>query len=704
MNTKVFKYILDFSGNIQQINKDIGGLNGMLKGAAAAAGAMFAVDKAMAAAAAVYAYANEISNTRSEVEKLTGAHGSALDTMTGQATAIAQAYDVEVNESIRASSLLMTQFGANSQEAFAIINAGMASAANSNGDFLEQVSEYAPHFKEAGLAASEMVAIIAEGNKMGVFNDKTADAIKEGTIRLREMTQGTKDAINAIGLSSSQIQKDISSGNKSMFDVMQEVSRQLKLLPQQSPAVGQALADIFGGPGEDAVQFIRALGDIDTNLDNVLSQSGEAARAQIEWTEALAEFHTTGAQAFGGTGNMILQIRTTMLNWLNDGIKGMVGIINYFIDLYNESTAFRYVVEAIKLNFKQLGSTVSAALGLIWENLKATGKFLKAVFTFDIEGIKEAWTSGFKGVADVVSNYGKETVKNYTDAWNNTLSPKKKVELISLSSEAAQAAGEVTGTNYGKGFAKAMAMVKVNESGVQKSLSQQVDEALSMDNWSMDKSMFKEIDDAFNNIGKDMKTPEAIETFGKDWADTLEAAKARTEAFNGAMQTGFAAIGASIVSGLGLAEDGFEGFLGGLLDTTVSLLSMMMAQSIANAIAGATASGAATGPAAIFTTPAFIATAVGGVLAAFAAIPKFATGGVVGGSSFSGDNVLVRVNSGEEILRRNDPRNVLNANGSSVTAAVQQVRVMIPRTRIRKGDIYIAYEEGKKEYQKRNGR
>ena len=214
----------------------------------------------------------------------------------------------------------------------------------------------------------------------------------------------------------------------------------------------------------------------------------------------------------------------------------------------------------------------------------------------------------------------------------------------------------------------------------------------------------KGIDDAFNNIGKDSGNTEGVQKFSKNWGSMLDAAKAKTEAFQGAMQTGFASIGQSIANGLGLAEHGFEGFLGGLLNTTVSLLSMMMAQAIANSIAGATAAGAATGPASIFTTPAFIAEAVGGVLAAFAAIPAFATGGIVGGTSFSGDNVLVRVNSGEEVLRRNDPRHTLNASGGSSGGGGSQVKVLIPRTVIRKGDIYISYEEGKKEYQKRNGR
>lgn len=103
------------------------------------------------------------------------------------------------------------------------------------------------------------------------------------------------------------------------------------------------------------------------------------------------------------------------------------------------------------------------------------------------------------------------------------------------------------------------------------------------------------------------------------------------QAFQGAAQQGFNQIGQTVLEGLGLAEKGLEGFLGTLASTVIELLSMYLAQSIAAAIAGGSASGAATGPAAVFTTPAFIATAVGGVMAAFASIPEFADGGLIYG-------------------------------------------------------------------------
>ena len=64
--------------------------------------------------------------------------------------------------------------------------------------------------------------------------------------------------------------------------------------------------------------------------------------------------------------------------------------------------------------------------------------------------------------------------------------------------------------------------------------------------------------------------------------------------------------------------------------------------------------------------------AMGGTVAALAAtvmnIPKFENGGIVGGNSFYGDNVIARVNSGEMILNNGQQNNLfklLNGSGSN---------------------------------------
>lgn len=95
-------------------------------------------------------------------------------------------------------------------------------------------------------------------------------------------------------------------------------------------------------------------------------------------------------------------------------------------------------------------------------------------------------------------------------------------------------------------------------------------------------------------------------------------------------------------------------------------------KAMAEAVAGATAAGAATGIAAPITTPVFIATMtaqvasmmasiIGGIVSAKKVLSgaKFANGGVVGGTSYSGDLIPARLNSGEVVLNQKQAANTL---------------------------------------------
>lgn len=72
--------------------------------------------------------------------------------------------------------------------------------------------------------------------------------------------------------------------------------------------------------------------------------------------------------------------------------------------------------------------------------------------------------------------------------------------------------------------------------------------------------------------------------------------------------------------------------------------------------------------------------AIASLIAAVSSIPKFATGGIVGGSSLVGDNILVGVNSGEMILNRRQQANLFNlldAKYTGNTATNQNVKFTI---------------------------
>jgi len=166
------------------------------------------------------------------------------------------------------------------------------------------------------------------------------------------------------------------------------------------------------------------------------------------------------------------------------------------------------------------------------------------------------------------------------------------------------------------------------------------------------------------------------ETHWWKWAETVEAANLKAKqatqeasnamatAISGQVQTALVAFADNATASMQQASDAGDRFMGNIAKTALKLIAMALSQSIGNAIAGATASGAATGPAAIFSTPAFIAEAVGGVLAAFASIPKFASGAMVNSPTFAmiGDNLNAH-NNPEFVLRQDQLSKMLGNSG-----------------------------------------
>lgn len=69
--------------------------------------------------------------------------------------------------------------------------------------------------------------------------------------------------------------------------------------------------------------------------------------------------------------------------------------------------------------------------------------------------------------------------------------------------------------------------------------------------------------------------------------------------------------------------------------------------------------------------------AVASVLAAIATLPAFAEGGIVGGNSFTGDNILARVNSGEMILNSGQQANLFSMLNSNVKNNNSEVKFTI---------------------------
>lgn len=356
-------------------------------------------------------------------EQFTGLSGDALTNYRDKVQSVADVYGKDFKDVMQSANALANQFGISYDEAITVIKDGFVSGADVSGNFLDTVKEYPVFFREAGLSASEFVAISTEAVKQGVFSDKGVDAIKEATIRLREMSKSTDEALAGIGLSGEEIQQAMANGTMTAFDAIQKVSEKLNELPETSSAVGAAVADIFGGAGEDAgVQYLKTLKDISTDLDEVKDKAGEYARVQDEYLQSEIELQKATNQLFGGMGesfdDLITQGKTFLNNYLVAIIKGVLKFGSEISAVF--SAVLTYINEAM-------------------HSIKAMGDLLYNVITFNWSNVGDAWDKWLKEITEIP---GKVSAA-YSAAYDKT---KKNIEDVSQHQVGVQASVSVTAT------------------------------------------------------------------------------------------------------------------------------------------------------------------------------------------------------------------------------------------------------------------
>lgn len=367
-------------------------------------------------------------------QQFTGKSGDDLKAFRNEVQAVADSFNADFRETLIATNALSKQFGISANEALQLVKDGFLAGGDANEEFLDTLKEYPAYFKEAGISADQFVAIVTQTNKMGIFSDKGVDAIKEANLRLREMTTATAAALDGIGISSEQVQKDLQTGTKTTFDVIQDVSAKLAELPDNAATVGAAIADIFGGPGEDAgLQYLRTLKDISTNMDEVKGKAGVLAQLQEEQLQSQIELQNALSGLFDATGGNFETLTTQAKVFVNQGltaiIKGVIDVVNYFIELYNESVLIRAIWNGIVAGFKTTFDTLGNLFGFFIDIVKATGTALKGAFTLDFDEVK-------KGLADYAAAYGnlvKAQVKDITENFQEGLDGmQKKIKPLTI--------------------------------------------------------------------------------------------------------------------------------------------------------------------------------------------------------------------------------------------------------------------------------
>ena len=240
----------------------------------------------------------QVDELRKQVALLTNQSGDALNDATAKVRSISSVFnDISPDETLRAAANASKQLGVEVNTVLDVIGESLARGANANGEYLSSLIEYSSVAREAGLSLGEFNEILIKTTEQGIYSDKGIDAVKESALRLREFTKATNDAlVSAFGTEfTREIKVQVNSGDT--FGAIKRISEALNdtsLTAQQAQTV---IADVFGGPGEDAgLPFLKTLKDIDGELDQVTGSANDYVSTQKELLAITIEYERANAE------------------------------------------------------------------------------------------------------------------------------------------------------------------------------------------------------------------------------------------------------------------------------------------------------------------------------------------------------------------------------------------------------------------------
>ena len=311
-------------------------------------------------------YNAEIAKQDQVTTVTTGLKGEDADRMTDSIRAMVDTYKVDFRDAVNAANTLMTQFGKSGDGAIQLLRDGLQGMIQGDGPkLLTMIQQYAPAFHDAGITASELVAII-HNSEGGIFTDQNMNAIVMGIKNIRLMTKQTSDALAELGINGEEMTKKLNEGSMSVFDALKIVVGQLKNAEAGSQTAGEVMQAVFGRQGVTAgTNLAEAIETLNLNLDETKRQTGEVGDAYAQLEHANERLNTAIRDCFGydGWDQMAKGIKANLIEALSS-VLGWTGRIKSSLEDIGSNTAFGRLAKAANMSLNPL-SQVYKMLRLI---------------------------------------------------------------------------------------------------------------------------------------------------------------------------------------------------------------------------------------------------------------------------------------------------------------------------------------------------
>ena len=377
-----FNSVLSSLGQRFGINSEL--MGALTSGTLATTAAVTAGAAAVVAATKMWADYNDELNRQTNVTTVTtGLKGDDADNLTIGVRALARTYDVDFREAINAANTLIQQFGVSGEQALSLLQDGMQGMiAGDGGKLLSMIQQYAPSFRDAGIEASQLVAII-QNSEGGIFTDQNMNAIVMGIRNIRLMTEQTSKALAQLGIDGEEMSRKLEDGSMTIFEALRQVSGAIDNVGSGSQAAGEVMQSVFGRQGTMAgTKLGEAIATLNTNLEETKTQTGELGESFVRLNDANIRLEETMRELFGMTGweDMSNTIKTELAGSLSDAMDYLINVRNALNDI-GTSDSFDTLADAA-LRFSPV----------LWPILNGL-----SIFSGMLEDIKQRWDGLFGG-------------------------------------------------------------------------------------------------------------------------------------------------------------------------------------------------------------------------------------------------------------------------------------------------------------------
>ncbi len=689
-------------GNIGNITTSLAGMQG---GLTALINPYTAIAAAVVGAGvAFFKYNENLDATTRKVQEVLDVSRDVAMPIRNSIRAIADTYNVEFGDVLKSVNTLMSQFGIDSNRALNIVSKGFQAMGDSGNSLLPLIQQFAPQFRDAGIEASELVAIIAN-TKGGVFSEEGMSAIAMAGKNIRNMTKSTRESLEAIGIDTNKMITDLTNGSTTVIQEIIKIANKLSKLPQQSQEVGSALQNVFGKQGVRAGQeLITALGNVETDLGKMTEKTGEWGESMDRLRAANERLQNQLSSMFGtaeGGFDLIgTKIKTEVLTALSDFIDEVKEVYENSLLL---QTAWMTVSTAVQVAWSLIKNVLQMFAGSLVgleQMIEGLGLAIEAVFEFrdPIKGMQkfeQGWNRLSKAVGDNISDIGRDWEKLYEkyggerkdidkqlshqsqgntrigntwyDANGNKIDDpnKKETPTIIIPTNSKSTGKSKSESKEKKKYTNEEYLRKetIFNDKIRRQLEEQVEKQKRI---TAEKEKQKKIDAVKNAVqgSPELKSQIEFENALRDANNNrmAEEAAKKQEKLNEALQLTSQAAGAagSALSTLGQSYKSKDLEAAGIMATAIA--------TVLQGFATATAQAATMGP---WVWAAFavegLAT-VATVVSQMRELKKktYAGGGIVNGTRTIGDMNLARVNDGEMIFNSRQQKNLFNLVNSGV--------------------------------------